>query len=157
MAAPSRRHEARRSMLETVATLAGFTVPLRLPDGMCPDVCRCSPVTAAILIGDAKHTEPPGDLYSLGRLERYMRWLRHTSAGGPDFFCVCHPAFLQEGWVGVLEVLTDTTGVSKGTLGSSVLSYDAAVSWVSCLGTVRPAPLPVGQRDDTRHSLHFGV
>ena len=66
---PSLQHEARRSMLSTVATLAGFSSPFPLPDGLVPDVARLSLATGAILIGDAKHSELARGTATLGRLE----------------------------------------------------------------------------------------
>jgi len=100
-------------MLETVATLAGFTLPLPLPDGTIPDVSRVCPYTGAVFIGDAKQSEHPQNPTTLGRLERYMRWLsRRRPNAVPDFFCVCHPLHHRERWLPVLELLAETASVA---------------------------------------------
>jgi hypothetical protein len=80
MGAPTTEHEARVDELRTLATLAGFTVDVRLPWRLRPDVARLSPVALRLLVGDAKHTEDPACTETLHRL----RWYATAIAGFPE-------------------------------------------------------------------------
>lgn len=132
---PSRQHEARRSTLETIATLAGFTVPLPFPHGVIPDVSRISLWSGSIFVGEAKQSEDANDLKAIGRIETYMRWLsypRHRVH--PDLLCVCHPIHHGARWLPALESIADAVGANRVSGGTTVLAYDAALTWVTCAG-----------------------
>ena len=143
-------------MLSTVATLAGFSSPFLLPDGLLPDVARLSLDTGAILIGDAKHSEFARGMATLGRLERYMWWLaRLRPTVAPDIFCICHPRLADQDWLGAFDLLSEVTGVLIGHAGIFNLSHDTAVSWVTCFGSAFAAR-PVGHSAFTPHAPHLG-
>src|SRR4051794_19346643 len=80
MGAPTTEHEARVDELRTLATLAGFTVEVRFPWRLRPDVARVSPLSLRLLLADAKHTEDPGCDATLHRL----RWYATAVAGLPE-------------------------------------------------------------------------
>jgi hypothetical protein len=79
MGSPTPEHESRVDELRTLATLAGFTVDVRLPWRLRPDVARLSARTLRLLVGDAKHTEDPDCDATLHRL----RWYTTALAGVP--------------------------------------------------------------------------
>jgi hypothetical protein len=79
MGAPTTEHEARVNELRTLSTLAGFTVDVRLPWRLRPDVARLCPVNLALLVADAKHTEDPTCTATLRRL----RWYTTAMAAMP--------------------------------------------------------------------------
>src|SRR5438132_1514167 len=87
---PSRTHEYRRGVLDSLAILAGFEIELTLPDGSRPDVARVSVQWSRVFLGDAKHSESPADEAVICRLRRYALWLRGTHTGSTDVLALCH-------------------------------------------------------------------
>lgn len=107
-------HDQRVSVLSTIASLSGCTKRLkRLPDGHIPDVLQIDTVSNMLFIGDAKHTETPGNLDTRLRLLPYLRWIvlhvnrakdavavfalcfgtaRHRSAWKDTVLCLCREA-----------------------------------------------------------------
>ena len=151
MGEPTSQHEERRLLLRSIATLGGFSVPFSLPNGMIPDVSQLSLDTGAVFIGEAKHSEQAWNLSTLGRLERYMWWLaQKRPINSHNIFCICHPKIAGKEWLNALELLSGVTGVLIGRTDVMDLSYDTAVSWVTCIGS-KLAFRPVGQRDLTPH------
>lgn len=153
---PSHRHEERRAMLETVATLAGFTANITLPYSVIPDVSRISLESGSIFIGEAKESETPQDFNTMARIEKYMQWLlQKRPSQHPDLFCVCHPAHHGAGWYSVLETIADAVDINSRLGGQMVLSYEAVVTWVLCFGRKTP-PLPTGHNEESEHSPQLG-
>ena len=73
---PSELHQERVGTLETLASLTGHVQNFHaLPGGEVPDVLRLRPTNASLFVGDAKATETPGNNETLGRLDRYARYL----------------------------------------------------------------------------------
>lgn len=138
---PSPQHEARRATLETIATLAGFTVTLPFPHGAIPDVSRVSIPSGSVFVGEAKHSENANDLRAISRIETYMRWLSHPRPRTrPDLVCVCHPIQHSTGWLSALETIADAVGANRIAGGSAVLSHDAVLTWITCAAQ-SPRPL----------------
>ena len=52
MSAPTNAHEQRVGELDTLAILAGYTAPVKMPWRLRPDVLRGSPATGGPFIGD---------------------------------------------------------------------------------------------------------
>src|SRR5688572_5524744 len=75
---PTQLHEDRKSALDTLATLCGFTQDLAgsFPDGKRPDVLKVSIARRAIFIGEAKATESAHSAEVAARLTNYLLWLR---------------------------------------------------------------------------------
>lgn len=69
---PSRTHETRRRLLETIAGTAGYRLDMYLPDGRRPDVLRLHVDRPGLFLGEAKHTEGPSDLDSTDRIRHYL-------------------------------------------------------------------------------------
>ena len=96
---PSRAHETRRVLLETIADGAGYRLTMPLPDGRRPDVLRLHIDRSGFFLGEAKHTEGPDDFRSLDRLRHYLSWLLplcpRASSG---VLAVAHPRGLAPLW-----------------------------------------------------------
>lgn len=149
---PSHRHEERRAMLETVATLAGFTAAIKLPHRIIPDVSRICLESGSVFIGEAKESEAPQDFKTMARIEKYMQWLlQKRPSQHPDFFCVCHPAHHGNGWYSVLETIADAVDINSRFGGQMSLSYEAVVTWVVCFGR---KTLPCQQDTTKRANTH---
>ena len=96
---PSRVHETRRVLLETVADAAGYRLPMPLPDGRRPDVLRLHIDRAGFFLGEAKHTEGPDDFKSLDRLRHYLGWLLPLCPRAVrSVLAVAHPRSLGSPW-----------------------------------------------------------
>lgn len=130
MSAPSRLHEYRRTVLDTVAILAGFETPIPLPDGSRPDVARVAVARGAIFFGDAKYSEDADDSAVMARLRRYSLWM--PTRGWPGIFAVCHRPGCAESWGRTLRcTVADAIG-DWPTARSRRLAVDAEISWVVC-------------------------
>ena len=151
-----RQHDARQSILETVATLSGFTIRIVLPHGNVPDVARICMSNGALFIGDAKQSESPRDQQAMGRFENYMRWVwqrRHSAQ--PHLFCICHPLHHRTNWLPALESIAQAVGLEMRAGGTVAVAYYAAVTWSACFGVTAP-PLRAGHSDAIWHLSHLG-
>ena len=124
---PSRTHEARRVLLETVADIAGYRLELCLPDGKRPDVLRLHINRQDLFVGEAKHAEGPDDLNSIDRLRHYLGWLFPLyERGVGSILAVAHPSGLERAWrdrIGWLcwdLRLAGTTRSASATPGTTV-------------------------------------
>lgn len=136
--APSAAHEARRDVLHTVSTLAGYTLelPMTLPDGSRPDVLRLSMTLDGLFIGEAKETESAQMVATQARLARYMDWL----AAANEFYrhnviAVSYRRFIdRHSWEACLQNLALDTGLVIGGLNSFSVSHDASITHLHLLG-----------------------
>jgi hypothetical protein len=130
MSAPSRLHEYRRTLLDTVAVLAGFEIRIPMPDGCRPDVARVALARDGVFFGDAKNSEDADDNASVARLRRYAFWM--PTGGAQAILAVCHRPGCTESW---LRTLSSIVGDAKGewpNARSKRVAVDAEVSWVWC-------------------------
>jgi hypothetical protein len=132
---PRPQHQERRAILAGVGQLAGYVLPLQLPDGSLPDVALVAPRSLAVFIADAKHTEGPGDHASLDRLRRYAAWLSRDRYGqASDVLAVAHPPEHGDGWLSALTALAADAGVLTGYGSVRWIGCATVVSWLPCYG-----------------------
>lgn len=130
MSVPSAEHEYRVALLETVATLAGFTRDFSLGPDLYPDVVRADTRARCVFVGDAKASESPQNPSTLARLARYLSAAEHCFPAGADLsVVVAHP--LDEPrqsdlWVTALEGLLRDFGI-KATWASSIVLDETCV------------------------------
>lgn len=107
MSAPSALHELRVRHLEVMATLAGFSVEMRLYPKERPDLVRAHVSRPAIFLADAKATEQPSDKETRRRILRYLTssglWAR---AGFDVAVVVCHGRDRDARWAAMLDDLS---------------------------------------------------
>jgi hypothetical protein len=147
---PTKMHEHRRDVLNSIAILAGFEVTIVLPDGCRPDVARASLEAKAVFLGDAKHTEGPDDLASLARLTRYAAWLVDGGRLHRGILAICHRSGQGRAWSRALNTIASDArmAVLRG-VDSRRLAPDAEITWVICAGCRRQST-DKGQRRRTR-------
>ena len=127
---PSRAHETRRALLETIADAAGFRLTMPLPDGRRPDVFRVHVDRAGLFLGEAKHTEGPCDLDSADRLRDYLRWLAppcERAVG--SVLAVAHPRGLGHPWRHRMDWLCQGLGIER-VVGSTNVTPSTTVTFV---------------------------
>lgn len=131
MSAPSVLHDHRVDVLGDLADLAGYTVAVDLYDGLRPDLCRLHHSARALLIGDAKATEHPGDAATRARLNRYVHgaanWL---SLGFNVSIVICHGPDLSGLWHQCIESVVTAAGHRVGLPQASALDPETAVTAV---------------------------
>ena len=96
---PSRSHEVRRVLLQTIAEVAGYRLGLTLPNGRRPDVLRLHVNRPALFLGEAKHTEGPSNVCSIDRLRAYLDCLHpfcRRDVG--SLLAIAHPRGLERAW-----------------------------------------------------------
>jgi len=96
VSAPTAAHEQRVGELETLAILAGYTVPIRMPWRLRPDVLRSHPATPGLFIGDAKETEGPSCADTLRRLRWYVTALVRAPSGSEIIMVVAVPGWRSD-------------------------------------------------------------
>jgi hypothetical protein len=134
---PSRTHEARRSLLETLADISGFRRELILPGGDRPDVLRRLDNGRGLFVGEAKHSEGPSDMPSVDRLDRYLGWLMSVErTGGFAVLAIAHSPGLHVAWRARLEWLLAGREAS-GDVWSAPVAMEMVVS-VLVLGHAVP-------------------
>jgi len=131
MSAPSHEHEERRALLDSIAILAGFTMPLSsgLPDGARPDVLRCAPAHRALFMGEAKHSESAGNTNAFLRLARYSSWLLACDL---VVLAVCArtPREARQ-WSEAVRRLIATYGWPIGEIQANAIS-GSGIAWFIC-------------------------
>lgn len=127
------KHERRVEFLDTLAVLLGCegTLGGTLPDGRRPDVLRIDPRRRVLFIGDAKHSETPGNRETQARLLRYLRWLlSHVENGGLGVFAVCFGKDPDIGrWTDTLTVLSSEVGLEQTRRGTEWFEPGLTVVW----------------------------
>lgn len=108
-------HERKVEFLDALAVLTGCEEAMggALPDGSRPDVLRLDSRRRILFVGDAKHSESPGDRETQTRLLGYARWLSaHIRNGGAGVFAIC---FTRESdtaaWIQVVGMLGHEAGL----------------------------------------------
>ena len=149
---PSRTHEARRLLLETIADAAGYRLALLLPDGTRPDVLRHHVDQRGVFLGEAKHTEGPHDLESADRLRHYLGWLavpNHRALG--SVLAVAHPCGLDRPWRDRVDWLCQDMRIDR-VVGSTNVTPTTAVTF-AVFGTTAWRHGPLGTTR-TRRNPH---
>ena len=127
---PSRAHETRLALLETIADAAGYRLTMPLPDGRRPDVLRVHVARAGLFLGEAKHTEGPGDLHSVDRLRDYLRWLvPPCERAVGSILAVAHPRGLGHPWRQRVDWLCQGLGIER-VVGSTNVTPSTTVTFV---------------------------
>lgn len=127
---PSRSHETRRVLLQTIADVAGYRLEMSLPDGRRPDVLRLHVARPGLFLGEAKHTEGPSDLCSVDRLRGYLDWLLPLCQR--DVGCVlavAHPRGLGRAWRDRMDWLCQDVPIG-GAIGSTNVTPITTVTFV---------------------------
>lgn len=129
-------HASRTQLLEDLADLAGFTCRIGgfFPDGSQPDVLRLSREDRGLFVGDAKHTETPGNTATALRLRRYCRWLRAHRQGlrpGVAVLALCVPTGHRHAWEALLRQLVKDACVTGRV--STLRAEDPAWDLISLL------------------------
>ena len=127
---PSRAHETRRVLLETIADAAGYRIEMSLPDGRLPDVLRLHVDRPGLFLGEAKHTEGPSDFSSIDRLRHYLGWLvplRQRDVG--SVLAVAHPRGLGHAWQNRVDWLCQDLRI-EGVVGSTNVTPVTTVTFV---------------------------
>ena len=127
---PSRAHEARRILLQTIAEAAGYRLGMSLPDGRRPDVLRLHVGRPGLFLGEAKHSEGPSDFSSIDRLRHYLGWLAPLHQRGVcSILAVAHPCGLGRAWRDRVDWLCQDMGI-KGVVGSTNVTLVTTVTSV---------------------------
>ena len=127
--APSRTHETRRVLLETIADAAGYRLGMSLPDGR-PDVLRLHVDRPSLFLGEAKHTEGPQDFKSADRLRHYLDWLVplcQPAVGG--VLAIAHPRGLGRPWRDRVDWLCQDLKIER-VVGSARVTLVTTVTFV---------------------------
>lgn len=126
-------HELRVDFLDALAILMGCEDALgaALPDGSRPDVLRVDSTRRVLFVGDAKHSESPGNRETQARLLRYMRWLSsHVQGGGIGVFAVCFGRDSDTAaWVETLAMLCSEAGLEHTEKGVERFEPGMTVVW----------------------------
>ena len=152
---PSRTHEARRGLLETIADVAGYRLAVSLPDGTRPDVLRLHVNRTGLFLGEAKHTEGPDDLDSVERLRHYLGWLAppcQRAVG--SVLAVAHPRGLGRSWRDRVDWLCQDLRIER-VVGSTSVTPATTVTFV-VFGAIGWRYGPPGTAR-TRRNRHSGA
>ena len=156
-AIPSRSHEVRRVLLETIADAAGYRLKSRFPDGKRPDVLRLHVNRTGLFLGEAKHTEGPTESCSVDRLRVYLDWLVplcRQNVG--SLLAIAHPRGLGRAWRDRVGWLLQDAQI-EGFVESKAVTSNTTVTFCRVRNrrlTLRPT---TGHSEDKAHSLHLGV
>ena len=152
---PSRAHEMRCVLLETIADAAGYRLTMPLPDGRRPDVLRVHLDRARLFLGEAKHTEAPDDFKSIDRLRHYLGWLGPVCQRAVgSVLAVAHPRGLGCPWRNRVEWLCQDLPF-ESVVGSARVTPVTTVTFV-VFGSIGWRFDPPGTARTTR-SRHSGV
>lgn len=127
---PSRSHEERRTLLESIAEIGGYRLGVALPDGRRPDVLRLHLHRRAVFFGEAKHTEGPADTRSVDRLRHYVGWLAPFSQWDVgSVLAVAHGRGVGDLWSERLDWLCGEERI-EGRIGSKDVTRVTTVTFV---------------------------
>jgi hypothetical protein len=119
--------------LDVLAVLVGCEEVLggSLPDGRRPDVLRADSRRRALFVGDAKHSESPGNRETQARLLGYFRWLSsHFEGGGLGIYAVCFGRKSDtSAWVETLAMLGYEVGLGYMRRGVERFGPRLVVVW----------------------------
>ena len=119
MSAPSALHEDRVRTLQTLATLAGFTLSGGLLGGTRPDVLGLDVDRRRVLVGDAKATESAGTYSTRLRLTSYFRAANRWHGRGFEVAALlCVPSDLSDHWLRLLLKTAKIAGAEPVPLPS---------------------------------------
>lgn len=129
---PSLVHEERVDLLDQLGRLAGCTVPSSLGRGLDPDVLLSHPHRRLVFLGEAKHSETPGNGETARRLRRYIRAIRLLQRNGYSArMALCGDPLEAARWSRLLAQLAiserlgvDATGTVDVDLGERVIWLD---------------------------------
>lgn len=131
MSAPSALHESRVDLLEDLATLAGYSLPVDAWFAERPDVVRLHRARPALLAGDAKATESPKNGSTRTRLSHYAEacaeWLR---AGFAVDLAMVHGPDSGGAWGSCLVAVVESVGLRAALLSGWDLDDSDWVTWV---------------------------
>jgi len=132
---PSAEHEERRAALSAIAVLSGFDLAVRsaLPDGSRPDVLHISSADRRVFIGEAKHSETPGNVSTLARMRRYLAWFGSGSCGSAEcLLAVCHASADDDrAWRASLHLLASEEQLIVTSTCSRFLGRGATLTWAA--------------------------
>ena len=140
-------HESRVEFLDALAVLMGCEGALggELPDGRRPDVLRFDQGRRVLFVGDAKHSESPGNRETQARLHRYLKWMSsHVGSGGDGIFAVCFGRESDtDAWVETLVMLTHEVGLVRAEGGVERFEQELTVAWYTfgTLAVARASPI----------------
>ncbi len=129
---PCIEHEYRRTLLDAVATLAGFRLCIEasLPDGSRPDVLRLCSDRRQVFIGEAKHTETPSTTATLVRLQRYLTWVVASPRSWSFLLVICHPtATRSQEWAASISLLAHELGLNQFEQSQKSLYSGDVLTW----------------------------
>ena len=125
---PSETHEDRVAFLDATAHLAGYTCTVRFIGRLRPDVLRVTHDCLGIFLGEAKASEPPGDVGACARLARYLSW---SATARPMLrTCVvalCCPCEDGTSWAAVLASLCSGAGLEVTVAGQRLVASSCVV------------------------------
>ena len=152
---PSRTHEGRRVLLETIADAAGYRLAMSLPDGRRPDVLRLHVDRIGLFLGEAKHTERPYDLDSVDRLRHYLGWLAPScQLAVCCVLAIAHPHGLGRPWRDRVDWLCQDLRIER-VVGSTSVTPATTVTFV-VFGPIGWRYCPPGTAR-TRRNRHSGA
>ena len=130
----SESHEYRARFLEALATLVGCQESFggELPDGRRPDVMRIDSAHNVLFLGEAKHSESPGNVATRARLQKYLLWLStHVlRREGVGIFAVC---FGREEdakyWSETISLLESEVGMEPDSRGAERFQPGLILVW----------------------------
>ncbi len=127
-------HEQRVAFLGTLADLMGCNEVFggEFPDGRRPDVLRTDSRLSVLFVGDAKHTESPGNLETQIRLQTYMRWLAAfvERGAGIGIFALCFGKEAHTyGWQSTISLLAREVGLEPSEQGVERFDHQLIVVW----------------------------
>lgn len=127
-------HESRVRLLEALADLVGChqRLPSTLPDGARPDVLRVGHHVHFLFVGDAKHTETPGNKATAARLFTYLHWLlafvARPGALGMLALCVSR-THSDRSWLTIGRALAADLGIKLSHCDFTALDPETAIVW----------------------------
>lgn len=127
-------HEYRARFLEAMATLVGCQESFggELPDGRRPDVMRMDSTHNVLFLGEAKHSESPGNVATRARLQRYFVWLStHVlRREGVGIFAICFGREEEaKRWSETLSLLESEVGMESDSHGAERFQPGLILVW----------------------------
>ena len=149
-------HEKRVAILGALANLTGCKQRVsRLPDGRIPDVLQINSESNALFVGDAKHTETPGNVETRLRLLGYLHWIAlHSSRdrSSQAFFALAvgNPWHVSA-WKEELYHLSCEAGIRRISIRELSLGQRIYIVWFA-VATISAFGNPTDARSHSRTS-----